>query len=158
MNLRLVEPIRDLYKDEVREVAKELGLPKEIVHRHPFPGPGLATRIIGGITKDKLRICRDSGAIVEEELKKNGFYEKAWQAFTIVGDDVATGVLGDSRMEGHIVIIKVIESQDAMTADFARLPYDLLENISKRITNEVSGVTWVAYAISSKPPSTIEPC
>jgi len=158
MVLRLIEPIRDLYKDEVRMVAKKLGLPKEMVFRHPFPGPGLATRIIGEITEEKLRICRDSSAIVEGELQKSEWYDKVWQAFAIVGDDLATGVLGDVRAEGHIVTVRVVESVEAMTADFAKIPYDILENISKRITNEVKGVTWVSYAISSKPPSTIEPC
>ncbi len=158
MKLRLIEPIRDLYKDEVRAVAKKLELPADIVRRHPFPGPGLAARIIGEVTPDKLRICRDAGAIVEEELKNSGLYDKTWQAFAMVGDDLATGVLGDERSLGHIVVIRAVESVEAMTADFARLPYDLLERISNRITNEISGVTWVTYAISSKPPSTIEPC
>lgn len=158
MKLKLLEPIKDLYKDEVRRVARELGLPDEIVMRHPFPGPGLACRIIGEITEDKLRICRESSAIVEEELRKAGLYDKVWQAFAVVGDDLATGVLGDERRLGHIVIVRVVESVEAMTADFSKLPYEVLENISRRITNEVDGVTWVAYAISSKPPSTIEPC
>ncbi|MCK4810764.1 MAG: glutamine-hydrolyzing GMP synthase [Methanosarcinales archaeon] len=158
MLLRLIEPIRDLYKDEVRAVAKKLELPDDIVKRHPFPGPGLAARIIGEVTPDKLKICRDAGAIVEEELKNSGLYDKTWQAFAMVGDDLATGVLGDERSLGHIVTIRAVESVEAMTADFVRLPYDLLEKISSRITNEISGVTWVSYAISSKPPSTIEPC
>ncbi|MDF2956055.1 MAG: GMP synthase [Candidatus Alkanophagales archaeon MCA70_species_2] len=158
MNLKLVEPIKDLYKDEVKEIAKELGLPEEIIKRHPFPGPGLAARIIGEVTEEKLRICREASFIVEEELRRSGWYDKVWQAFAIVGDDLATGVLGDERVLGHVVIVRVVESVEAMTADFARLPYGVLENISRRITNEVKGVTWVAYAISSKPPSTIEPC
>jgi GMP synthase (glutamine-hydrolysing) len=158
MKLWLIEPIRDLYKDEVRAVAKKLELPDDIVKRHPFPGPGLAARILGEVTPDKLKICRDAGAIVEEELTNWGLYDKTWQAFAMVGDDLATGVLGDERSLGHIVTIRAVESVEAMTADFARLPYDLLEKISSRITNEISGVTWVAYAISSKPPSTIEPC
>ncbi|MHC1585605.1 MAG: GMP synthase (glutamine-hydrolyzing), partial [Candidatus Syntropharchaeia archaeon] len=158
LGLKIIEPIRDLYKDEVREVARELGMPPQIINRHPFPGPGLAARIIGKITEEKLRICRDASHIVEEELEKSGWYEKVWQAFAVVGDDVATGVLGDARSLGHIVTIRVVESIDAMTADFVKLPYDVLENMSRRITNEVEGVTWVTYAISSKPPSTIEPC
>lgn len=158
MRLRLIEPIRDLYKDEVRAVAEKLGLPPSIISRHPFPGPGLAARIIGEVTPAKLRICRDASAIVEEELRTSGFYDQTWQAFAMVGDDLATGVLGDERSLGHIVIIRAVESVEAMTADFARLPYDVLERISNRITNEINGVTWVAYAISSKPPSTIEPC
>jgi GMP synthase (glutamine-hydrolysing) len=158
MDLELIEPIRDLYKDEVRAVARGLGLPKEIVYRHPFPGPGLATRIIGEITEEKLRICRDASAIVEDELRESSLYDKVWQAFAVVGNDLATGVLGDARKEGHIVTIRVVESVEAMTADFAKIPYDILENISRRITNEVEGVTWVTYAVCSKPPSTIEPC
>ncbi|MHC1635130.1 MAG: glutamine-hydrolyzing GMP synthase [Candidatus Methanospirareceae archaeon] len=158
LHLELIEPIKDLYKDEVREVAKELGVPPEIINRHPFPGPGLAARIIGEVTEEKLRICREASHIVEEELRKSGWYDKVWQAFAIVGDDVATGVLGDARSVGRIVTIRVVESEEAMTADFVKLPYDILEKISKRITNEIEGVTWVTYAISSKPPSTIEPC
>jgi GMP synthase (glutamine-hydrolysing) len=158
MNLRLIEPIKDFYKDEVRILAKELGLPDEIVSRHPFPGPGLAMRIIGEVTEEKLRICQDSSAIVEEELEKSGWYERVWQAFAIVGDDLATGVLGDERSLGHIVTVRVVDSVDAMTANSSRLPYEVLENISERITNEVEGVTWVTYTISSKPPATIEPC
>ncbi|NQE54082.1 GMP synthase [glutamine-hydrolyzing] subunit B [ANME-1 cluster archaeon GoMg3.2] len=158
LELKLVEPIADLYKDEVREVAKELGMPPQIVGQHPFPGPGLAARVIGAVTDDKLRICREASDIVEAELKNNGWYDKVWQAFAIVGDDVATGVLGDARSLGRIVTIRVVESKEAMTADFVKLPYEVLESMSKRITNEVKGVTWVTYAISSKPPATIEPC
>ncbi len=158
LGLKLIEPIKDLYKDEVREVAKELGMPSQILNQHPFPGPGLAARIIGEVTEDKLRICREASHVVEEELKKSGWYGKVWQAFAMVGDDVATGVLGDARSLGRIVTIRVVESSEAMTADFVKLPYELLESMSKRITNEVKGVTWVTYAISSKPPATIEPC
>ncbi|MBN1761679.1 MAG: glutamine-hydrolyzing GMP synthase [Methanomicrobia archaeon] len=158
LGLTLIEPIKDLYKDEVREVAKELGMPSQILDQHPFPGPGLAARIMGEVTEEKLRICREASNIVEEELEKSGWYEKVWQAFATVGDDVATGVLGDARKVGRIVTIRVVESKEAMTADFVKLPYDLLETMSKRITNEVKGVTWVTYAISSKPPATIEPC
>jgi len=158
LRLKLLEPIRELYKDEVRAVAKELGMPAEILNQHPFPGPGLAARIIGEITVDKLRICRGASRIVEEELQRSGWYERVWQAFAIVGDDLATGVLGDARSLGRIVTIRVVESREAMTADFVQLPYELLERMSRRITNEVKGVTWVTYAISSKPPATIEPC
>ncbi|NYT00620.1 MAG: glutamine-hydrolyzing GMP synthase [Methanocellales archaeon] len=158
LGFKLIEPIKDLYKDEVREVGKELGLPSEIINQHPFPGPGLAARVIGEVTEDKLRICRESSHIVEEELKISGWYDRVWQAFAAVGDDVATGVLGDARKVGRIVAIRVVESKDAMTADFVKLPYDVLERMSNRITNEVEGVTWVTYAISSKPPATIEPC
>ena len=158
LGLKLIEPINDLYKDEVREVAKELGMPPQILNQHPFPGPGLAARIIGEVTEDKLRICREASRIVEEDLKRSGWYGKVWQAFAMVGDDIATGVLGDARSLGRIVTIRVVESREAMTADFVKLPYEVLESMSKRITNEVKGVTWVTYAISSKPPATIEPC
>jgi len=155
---KIVEPLRTLYKDEVRQVAKELGLPDSIVHTHPFPGPGLAVRVIGEVTEDKLRVCRHASAIVEDELTKSGFYDKVWQAFAVVGDDMAVGVFGDHRQLGHLVTIRIVESSDGMTADWTRIPYDVLEVISNRITGEVKGVTWVTYAISSKPPSTIEPC
>ncbi len=157
ITFKILEPLRDLYKDEVRKVASLLDLPDEIIARHPFPGPGLAVRIIGEVTTEKIRICRDASAIVEEELKLKGLYNKVWQAFAVVGDDRATGVLGDARNYGYIVTIRIVESVDAMTADWARLSHYVLEAMSNRITNEVSGVTWVTYAISSKPPSTIEP-
>ena len=158
LRMKLIEPLRDLYKDEVRKLAKTVGIPDKILRRHPFPGPGLAARIIGEVNAEKLRICRAASAIVEEELRKSGWYERVWQAFAVVGDDMATGVLGDARKDGRIVIVRVVSSEEAMTADFVRLPYEILEKMSRRITNEVEGVTWVAYAISSKPPSTIEPC
>jgi GMP synthase (glutamine-hydrolysing) len=157
LGFHLIEPLKDLYKDEVRAVASELGLPSELVKTHPFPGPGLSVRIIGEVTKDKLRICREASAIVEEELSKAGLYDRVWQAYAAVGDDLATGVLGDERKVGHLVTVRIVESKEAMTADWSRVPYALLEAISTRITNEVSNVTWVTYAISSKPPATIEP-
>ncbi|MEM0364711.1 MAG: glutamine-hydrolyzing GMP synthase [Candidatus Nitrosocaldus sp.] len=157
LNLKVLEPLRQLYKDEVRQLARLLGVPEHMVKRHPFPGPGLAVRIIGKVSEEKLRICRRASKIVEEELARAGWYDKVWQAFAIVGDDRAVGVLGDGRVYGHIVSIRVVESVDAMTADWARLPYELLARISNRVTNEVEGVTWVTYAISSKPPATIEP-
>ncbi len=157
LKFELIEPLKDLYKDEVRRLAATLGVPKELVFSHPFPGPGLAVRVIGEVTTDKLRIVRKASSIIEEELRKSGMHEKVWQAFASVGDDLATGVGGDARSVGHIVIIRIVESVDAMTADWSRISYDILEKISSRITNEVSGVTWVTYAISSKPPSTIEP-
>ena len=134
-------PIRDLYKDEVREVAKELGIPQLIINRHPFPGPGLGARVIGKVTEEKLRICREASRIVEEELKHRGWYDRVWQAFAIVGDDLATGALGDARSLGRIVTIRVVASVEAMTADFVKLPYKVLEDISRRITNEVRDVT-----------------
>jgi len=157
MGLKLIEPLKDLYKDEVRRVAATLGLPQELVNTHPFPGPGLAVRVVGSLTRKKIEICRESSAIVEEEIDSAGLHDRIWQAFAIVGDDLATGVLGDERSMGHIVTVRIVESRDAMTADWARVPYSILESISNRITNEVAGVTWVTYAISSKPPSTIEP-
>ena len=157
LGFKLVEPLKDLYKDEVRKVAGALGLPKEIVNTHPFPGPGLSVRIIGEVTHEKLEICRDASDIVEEELIGAGLYDNVWQAYAAVGNDLATGVLGDERRVGHVVIVRVVESREAMTADWSRLPYELLERISSRITNEIPKVTWVTYAISSKPPATIEP-
>ncbi|MBS7644134.1 glutamine-hydrolyzing GMP synthase [Candidatus Bathyarchaeota archaeon] len=158
MNLKLIEPLRGLYKDEVRDVARLLGLPEEIITRHPFPGPGLAVRIIGAITQEKLTICREASAILEEELKKAGIYDTVWQAFAVVGDDKAVGVKGDERQLGYIVTLRIVQSVDAMTADWFWLPRELVEKISNRITNEVPNVTWVTYTVSSKPPSTIEPC
>ena len=153
----LIEPFRELYKDEVRNVARIIDLPKAILERHPFPGPGLAVRIIGNFTDEKLSICRESSDIVEEELKKSNLYNEVWQAFAMVGDDQAVGVLGDGRKMGYIVTVRIVESTDAMTADWVKIPYDVLDTISSRITNEVDNVSWVTYAISSKPPSTIEP-
>jgi GMP synthase (glutamine-hydrolysing) len=157
LNMKVIEPLSNLYKDEVRIVAKLLGIPDVLLKRHPFPGPGLAVRIIGEVTSEKIRIAKHAGEIVEYELKVAGFYEKVWQAYAAVGDDRAVGVLGDERVYGHIVIIRVVESVDSMTADWTRLPYELIERISNRITNEVEKVTWVTYAVSSKPPATIEP-
>lgn len=157
LNLKVIEPLRYLYKDEVRKVARLLGVPNELLKRHPFPGPGLAVRIVGEITPEKTRICKHASKIVEDELKAGGWYEKVWQAYAAVGDDRAVGVLGDERVYGHIVMIRVVESVDAMTADWSRLPHELLEKMSNRITNEVEGATWVTYAVSSKPPATIEP-
>lgn len=155
---KIVEPLKFLYKDEVRKIAKELGLPDSIVRTHPFPGPGLGVRILGEVTEEKLRICRDAGAIVEDVMKRRGLYEDVWQAFAVVGDDMAVGVVGDHRKLGHMVTIRIVKSLDGMTADWARLPEDVLEEMSNRIAGEVGGVTWVGYAIASKPPSTIEPC
>lgn len=157
LGFKLLEPLKDLYKDEVRKMAAKLGLPEKLVKRHPFPGPGLAARIIGEVTEEKLKICREASWIVEEVLKKHGLYDNVWQAFAIVGDDMATGVKGDRRAHGRIVLIRVVMSEDAMTADWARLPYDVLDEMSRRITNEIPEVSWVAYVITSKPPSTIEP-
>ncbi|MEW6044683.1 MAG: glutamine-hydrolyzing GMP synthase [Thermoproteota archaeon] len=157
LHLKVLEPLRDLYKDEVRKVAAILGVPKGLLMRHPFPGPGLAVRVIGEVTKKKLEIARHASKIVEEELQLVGWYEKVWQAYATVGDDRAVGVVGDERKYGNIVMIRVVESIDAMTADWTRLPHDLLAKMSNRITNEIDEVTWVSYVVSSKPPATIEP-
>lgn len=157
LKLKVVEPLRYLYKDEVRKVAKLLGVPDELLKRHPFPGPGLAVRVMGVLTPEKIRIAKQASKIVEDELKAAGYYDKVWQAYAAVGDDRAVGVLGDERVYGHIVMIRVVESIDAMTADWTRLPYEVIERMSNRITNEVEGATWVTYAVSSKPPATIEP-
>ena len=155
---KLIEPLRSLYKDEVRKVAAAIGIPAAITARHPFPGPGLAVRILGEVNEEKLAICREASDIVESELRAEGIYDKVWQAFAMVGDDLAVGVLGDERKLGHVVTVRIVESVDGMTADWVRISEELLSRISNRITNEVKDVTWVTYAISSKPPSTIEPC
>ncbi|MBI1658054.1 MAG: glutamine-hydrolyzing GMP synthase [Thaumarchaeota archaeon] len=157
LGLEVLEPLRDLYKDEVRNVGRILGLPERFLSRHPFPGPGLGVRVMGEVTPEKLRICREASHIVEEELDRAGLYDSVWQAYAAVGDDRAVGVVGDFRLYGYVVMIRVVESVDAMTADWARLDHSLLGVMSSRITNEVEGVAWVTYAISSKPPATIEP-
>jgi GMP synthase (glutamine-hydrolysing) len=157
LTMGVVEPLKELYKDEVRELGAILGLPKKVLQRHPFPGPGLAVRVVGEVTLDKLRISRESGKIVEDVLEQEGLASGVWQAFAFVGDDKVTGVLGDERRLGYQVTVKIVESIDAMTADWARLPPGALEKISTRITNEVEGVVAVAYSVSSKPPATIEP-
>ena len=157
LKLEILEPLRDLYKDEVRKVGKILGIPEKILNRHPFPGPGLAVRIIGKVTEKKLEIAKIASSIVEDELQKAGLYDKIWQAYALVGDDKAVGVVGDERKYGRIVMVRVVDSIDAMTADWTRLPSGVLEKISNRITNEIEDVTWVSYVISSKPPATIEP-
>jgi len=157
LNLEILEPLRELYKDEVRRIAKILKVPEKLIVRHPFPGPGLAVRIIGEVTPTKLQIAKVASKIVEDELMEADLYEKVWQAYAAVGDDKAVGVVGDERRYGNIVMIRVVDSIDAMTADWTRLPHGLLEKISNRITNEIEDVTWVTYTISSKPPATIEP-
>jgi len=157
LHLKVLEPLRDLYKDEVRKIAKIIGVPQNLLMRHPFPGPGLAVRIIGEVTKKKLDITRIASKIVEEELQHADLYDKVWQAYAAIGDDKAVGVVGDERKYGNIVMIRIVDSIDAMTADWTRLPNELLEKISNRITNEIDDVTWVSYVVSSKPPATIEP-
>jgi GMP synthase (glutamine-hydrolysing) len=157
LNLQVLEPLRFLYKDEVRKVGKILGIPDKLLYRHPFPGPGLAVRVMGELTVEKLQICKHASKIVEDELVSSVWYDKVWQAYAAVGDDRAVGVVGDERKYGHVVLVRVVDSIDAMTADWTRLPFDILERISNRITNEVEDVAWVSYVISSKPPATIEP-
>ena len=157
LGLQILEPLKELYKDEVREIAKILKVPQKLLMRHPFPGPGMAVRIIGKITPEKLQIAKVASKIVEDQLIEAGLYENVWQAYAAVGDDRAVGVVGDERRYGNIVIIRVIDSIDAMTADWTRLSHDILEKMSNKITNEIENVTWVTYAISSKPPATIEP-
>ena len=156
MELELVEPLRSLFKDEVRAVGEELGLPEEIVWRHPFPGPGLAVRIIGEITAERLEILRNADAVVEEEIKRAGLYREIWQSFAVLPCIRSVGVMGDERTYAYPIIIRAVTSEDAMTADWAKIPYEVLERISNRIINEVEYVNRVAYDISSKPPATIE--
>ena len=156
MKLSLVEPLRQLFKDEVREVGDELGMPEEMVYRQPFPGPGLAIRIIGEVTRERLEMLRSADWIVMDEIKASGLYGKLWQSFAVLTPLHTVGVMGDIRTYGSIVAIRAVTSEDAMTADWARLPYDVLAQISSRIVNEVPGVNRVVYDISSKPPSTIE--
>lgn len=156
MDLDLVEPLRYLYKDEVRDVGLELGLPREIVMRQPFPGPGLAIRIIGEVTEERLETLRECDWIVLDEVTRAGLYEEIWQSFAVLSDSRTVGVMGDYRTYGYVCAIRAVSSSDAMTADWVRLPYDVLGRISSRIVNEVPGVNRVVYDITSKPPGTIE--
>jgi GMP synthase (glutamine-hydrolysing) len=156
MPFALIEPLRDLFKDEVRRIGKDLGLPDEILLKHPFPGPGLAVRLLGEVTPENLHTLREADAVVTEEIRRAGLYEKVWQAFAVLLPVRSVGVMGDGRTYGLTIAVRVVESEDAMTADWVRLPGEVLERISTRIVNEVRGVTRVVYDISSKPPSTIE--
>lgn len=156
MNLKLIEPFRELFKDEVREVGKELGLPERFLQRHPFPGPGLAVRILGPITKENVQLLQKADAIFIEELENSGWYDKVWQAFTVLLPVRSVGVMGDKRTYEQVAAIRAVTSVDGMTADFAELPNELLGKVSTRIINEVRGINRVVYDISSKPPSTIE--
>ncbi len=156
MNLKLLEPFRELFKDEVREIGKLLGVPEEILRRHPFPGPGLAIRIIGEVNDQDLDILRRADHIFIEELKRNGFYDKVWQAFAVLLPIRSVGVMGDVRTYEKVVVLRAVESTDGMTADWYRFPYEFLDHVMRRIINEVRGIGRVVYDISSKPPSTIE--
>ena len=156
MKFALVEPLRNLFKDEVRAIGAELGLPEEIVWRQPFPGPGLAVRIVGDITRERLEIVRAAVHIDVEEVRKAGLYREIWQSFAVLPTVKSVGVMGDERTYAYPIVIRSVTSDDAMTADFARIPYDVLEKMANRIINEVAGVNRVAYDITSKPPGTIE--
>jgi GMP synthase (glutamine-hydrolysing) len=156
MKLKLVEPLRELFKDEVRQLGKVLGLPDEIIKRQPFPGPGLAIRIIGEVNKERLEILRAADEIVMSEMEGSGVLDRIWQSFAVLLPVKTVGVMGDERTYENVVALRVVGSQDGMTADWIRLPYKILERLSSRIINEVKGVNRVVYDISSKPPSTIE--
>ena len=156
MQFKLVEPLRELFKDEVRRLGELLGLPPEIVWRQPFPGPGLAIRVLGEVTRDRLDLLREADAVVQEEVGAAGLERQLWQAFAVLLPVKTVGVMGDFRTYANVIALRAVTSQDAMTADWARLPYDLLGTISNRIINEVKGVNRVVFDISSKPPSTIE--
>ena len=156
MRLKLIEPLRELFKDEVRRVGRELGLPEEIISRQPFPGPGLAVRILGDVTADRVALLQNADAIVLEEMRHADFYDKVWQSFAVLLPVSTVGVMGDCRTYDNAVAIRIVESVDGMTADWARIPYDVLQRISSRIVSEVRGINRVVYDISSKPPSTIE--
>jgi len=156
MHFALVEPVRQLFKDEVRQLGSQLGLPKEIVYRQPFPGPGLAVRILGEVTPERLSILREADTIVVSEMESSDWYYRVWQSFAVLLPVRSVGVMGDQRTYENTIVLRIVESQDGMTADWVRLPYELLARISSRISNEVKGVNRVCYDISSKPPSTIE--
>nr|MBP6942325.1 GMP synthase (glutamine-hydrolyzing) [Syntrophorhabdaceae bacterium] len=156
MRLKLLEPLRELFKDEVRIVGKELGLPDNIVYRQPFPGPGLAIRIIGDVTRERLSVLKDADSIIRDEVERNGRFRHIWQSFAILIPVKTVGVMGDERTYANVIALRIVESEDAMTADWARIPPETLDIVARRIINEVPGVNRVVYDISSKPPSTIE--
>jgi GMP synthase (glutamine-hydrolysing) len=156
LRFKLVEPLRKLFKDEVRKVGRSIGLPEEIVQRQPFPGPGLAIRILGEVTPERLNILRDADLIVRQEINQRGLYNEVWQAFAVLLPIRSVGVMGDKRTYAYPIVLRIVTSEDGMTADWARIPYDILEAISNRIVNEVKGVNRVVYDITSKPPGTIE--
>jgi GMP synthase (glutamine-hydrolysing) len=156
MNLKLIEPLRELFKDEVREIGKRLDLPETIIGRHPFPGPGLAVRILGEVTKGRLSLLREADDIFIRELHASGLYDKIWQAFCVLLPVQTVGVMGDERTYENVLALRAVTSLDGMTADWAKLPYETLEKISNRIINEVKGINRVVYDVSSKPPATIE--
>ena len=156
MKMKLVEPLKSLFKDEVRQLGRELKIPNEIIDRQPFPGPGLAIRTLGEITEEKLQILKEADAIVDEEIRSAGLYEKIWQSFAIILPVKTVGVMGDQRTYEYVIVIRAVNSVDAMTADWVKLPYEILGKISSRIINEVKGANRVVYDISQKPPATIE--
>jgi GMP synthase (glutamine-hydrolysing) len=156
MHFELVEPVRELFKDEVRQAGLQLGLPKEVVHRQPFPGPGLAVRVLGEVTPERLAVLREADTIVQSEMEAADWYYKVWQSFAVLLPVQSVGVMGDQRTYENTIALRIVESLDGMTADWVRIPYELLARISSRISNEVKGINRVVYDISSKPPSTIE--
>ena len=156
MKLKLLEPFRELFKDEVREIGEELNLPEDIIYRQPFPGPGLSVRILGDITEERIKILQEADDIVVSEIKKAGLYKKLWQSFAVLLPIKSVGVMGDNRTYEQVCAIRAVKSVDAMTADWAKIDYEVLRIISNRIINEVKGINRVVYDISSKPPSTIE--
>ena len=156
MKFELVEPLREIFKDEVRALGLELGLPKEMISRHPFPGPGLAIRIMGEVNKEDLSLLRKADVVMLEELRATGWYDKTWQAFTVLLNVKSVGVMGDNRTYDNTICVRIVDATDGMTATFAHIPHDILENISRRIINDVDGINRVVYDISSKPPATIE--